>query len=154
MQAASGYLDTTCWSLQKKSLRKKHLAPSFLFPARPPTKKLQVGPEERQWATAVLLLVQSRAAGSGRSGSNEAPPSALLHERQFNLVRYRQSKTGTGYTPAHTISIRDTAGKGSYFTSEETRLSSRNKAAQASTPSTPLDQTPVQWRPRPSHCYL
>ena len=59
--------------------------------------------------------------GSGRSGSNEAPPSALLHERQFNLVRYSQSKTGTGCIPAHTISIRETAGKGSYFTSTERR---------------------------------
>ena len=49
-----------------------------------------------------------------RSGSNEAPPSALLNERQFNLVRYSQTRTGTGYIPAHTISIRETAGKGSY----------------------------------------
>ena len=57
----------------------------------------------------------------GWSGSNEAPPSALLHERQFNLVRYSQTKTGTGYIPAHTISIRETAGKGSYFTSTERR---------------------------------
>ena len=53
------------------------------------------------------------------SGSNEAPPSALLHERQFNLVRYSQTKTGTGYIPAHTISIRETAGKGSYFTNSD-----------------------------------